>query len=55
MQQLQEGAKIQCKEIDKKHQRFAFMNCEHCRKYFVDSLDGITVYYFHLILHGEIQ
>ncbi len=28
------------------------MNCEYCRKYFVDSLDGITVYCFHTILHG---
>jgi len=31
------------------------MNCEHCEKYFVDSLDGLAIYYFHLILHGDTQ
>jgi len=31
------------------------MNCEYCEKHFVDSLDGLAVYCFHRILHGEIQ
>jgi len=55
MQQLQQRTKTESEENHKKYRRTSQMNCEHCEKYFVDSADGLAVYWFHLILHGEIQ
>lgn len=55
MQQLLQRAKIQPEKTDKKHPRSAEMNCKYCERYFVDPFDGLAVYCFHEILHGEIQ